>query len=294
MRHVPDSAAGGRCRSGPHGIAGRRFYRGDRPGNCGIAASRRSAVWPTSRRSRSPRRPTAFVLLDAAGRPLTPIILWPDRRAADLEAEVRRRCDVPGFSATTGVPQVSFQFMAAKLLWLQRQSPETWKRTDKLCLISDYLTLLAHRQARHRGGRGGADGLGRHSSLPVVARDARSLRDRPSAGLPSIVRAGTDLGPIDPAAAQRFGLPDVVPFRRRLSRSIRRGHRGGQHRAGNALGNDRHRAGDGSLRRSVRRSAWSRRLSGAGVSRRALLADGLRRRFGQLSSMVSRSTARSA
>ena len=36
----------------------------------------------------------SFVLLDADDRPLTPFILWPDRRAAELEAEVRRRCDV--------------------------------------------------------------------------------------------------------------------------------------------------------------------------------------------------------
>ena len=74
--------------------------------------------------------------------------------------------------------------MAAKLLWLQRQSPEIWKQTDKLCLISDYLTLLLHRQTRHRGGSGGTDGLGRYSSLPVVARDARALRDRPASAFP--------------------------------------------------------------------------------------------------------------
>ena len=33
----------------------------------------------------------SFLLLDANTRPLTPIILWPDRRAADLEAEIRDR-----------------------------------------------------------------------------------------------------------------------------------------------------------------------------------------------------------
>ena len=48
----------------------------------------------------------SFVLLDAEDRPLTPLILWPDRRAEQLEEEVRRRCDIPGFSATTGIPRI--------------------------------------------------------------------------------------------------------------------------------------------------------------------------------------------
>ena len=38
----------------------------------------------------------SFVLLDAGNQPLTPIILWPDRRAAELEAEVRKRFAMPG------------------------------------------------------------------------------------------------------------------------------------------------------------------------------------------------------
>jgi xylulokinase len=153
----------------------------------------------------------SFVLLDAAGRPLGPIILWPDRRAADLETEARRRCDVPGFSATTGIPQMSLQFMAAKLLWLQRQSPATWEQTDRLCLISDYFTLLLTGQHVTEAGAAGLTGLvdiHRCRWWPeMLARF--SIDER---WLPSIVRAGSDLGPIDPAAAKRLGLPVACRF----------------------------------------------------------------------------------
>ena len=67
----------------------------------------------------------SFVLLDSENRPLIPLILWPDRRAAQLDAEVRSRCDIPEFPAMTGLPQINFQCMPAKLLWLQNESPET-------------------------------------------------------------------------------------------------------------------------------------------------------------------------
>ena len=63
----------------------------------------------------------SFLLMDAAGKPLTPILLWPDRRTADLDAEVRQRCAAAGFATTTGVPQLNPCFMIAKLLWLQRR-----------------------------------------------------------------------------------------------------------------------------------------------------------------------------
>ena len=56
----------------------------------------------------------SFVLLDAEERPLTPLILWPDRRAAELEAEVRRRCDIPGFSATTGFSRIELPVHAGE------------------------------------------------------------------------------------------------------------------------------------------------------------------------------------
>jgi xylulokinase len=149
----------------------------------------------------------SFLLLDADGRALTPIILWPDRRAAGLETEVRARFAVPGFSATTGIPQVNCQFMAAKLLWLRLQSPEVCHRANMVCLISDYLTFLLTGQCVTEAGAAGLTGwvdIHRCRWWPdVLVRFGLS-----EAQLPRIVRAGTDLGRVDPRAARRFGLPE--------------------------------------------------------------------------------------
>lgn len=153
----------------------------------------------------------SFVLLDADGNPLTPIILWPDQRAASLEEDVRQRCEVEPFTATTGIPAISAEFMVAKLLWLQRQMPEVWSRTKKLALISDYLTLWLTGQHVTEAGAAGLTGLidiHRCQWWPEMLE--RFSIDRTL--LPKVVRAGTDLGPIAPAIAEQWGLPRTCRF----------------------------------------------------------------------------------
>jgi xylulokinase len=153
----------------------------------------------------------SFLLLDREQCPLTPIILWPDRRAESLDEEVRCHCDIPDFFSVAGFTRINFQCMAAKLLWLQKESPEIYRRTSKVSLISDYFTLLFTGRHITEAGAAGLTGLVDirrcrwHSEL--LARYGIE-RDQ----LPEIVRAGTDLGPITPQAAQRFGLPEGCRF----------------------------------------------------------------------------------
>jgi xylulokinase len=153
----------------------------------------------------------SFMLLDSTDRPLTPLILWTDRRAADLEGEVFRRCDIPGFSATAGFSRINFQCMPAKLLWLRDQSPEVYNQSSKLCLISDYLTLLLTGKHVTEAGAAGLTGLvdiHRCQWYPEMLTRFE-IDER---WLPTIVRAGADLGPITPWAAQCFGLPPSCRF----------------------------------------------------------------------------------
>jgi len=137
----------------------------------------------------------SFILLDDACRPLTPIILWPDARAAGIEEEFRHICALPGAAATTGVPALNRQFMAAKLLWMQRNVPQIWKRTAKICLMSDYLTLVLTGQHVTEAGTAGLTGLLDIHHLrwwpEILAR-----LNIPCGFLPRVVRAGNDLGPI--------------------------------------------------------------------------------------------------
>jgi glycerol kinase len=71
----------------------------------------------------------SFLLLDDRQRPLTPIILWPCRRAENLDAAIRAKFGLRGLIATSGIPGLNFQFMLAKLLWLRCHEPAIWPRS---------------------------------------------------------------------------------------------------------------------------------------------------------------------
>lgn len=148
----------------------------------------------------------SFLLLDRHGCPITPILLWPDRRAAALEPEIDTSSSIPRFSATTGIPELSAQFMVAKLMWIRRQQPDLWQAAAKLCLISDYFTLLLAERHVTEAGAAGLTGLVdiRHCRWWPIALERFAI---PAVWLPELVRPATDLGPVGREAAQAYGLP---------------------------------------------------------------------------------------
>lgn len=152
----------------------------------------------------------SFVLLDGDGQPLTPLILWPDARAAQCVGPLERLMELPGFGARTGVGELSCQFMAAKLAMLATEQPGLWAKARRLCLISDYLGLwLTGCQASE----GGAAGL---TALVDIHKlnwwpEALAAIGVPRPWLGEVVRAGTDLGPLRASAAE-LGLPESCRF----------------------------------------------------------------------------------
>jgi sugar (pentulose or hexulose) kinase len=153
----------------------------------------------------------SFLLLDARDQPLLPILLWPDRRAEPFGNAVAQLAATPGFRATTGVPGLACEFMAAKLLWLQQHASDLYREAHRLCLIGDYLTLwLTGRHVTEAGAAGltGAVDIHRLEWWPAIC-DALVASD---SWLPEIARAGTDLGELRPEAADSLGLPRTCRF----------------------------------------------------------------------------------
>jgi xylulokinase len=81
------------------------------------------------------------VLLDSAGKPLRPAILWNDQRTAEQCAWIENRLggrarviERVGNPALTG-------FTAPKLLWVRENERKTWDSVKKLLLPKDYLRL---------------------------------------------------------------------------------------------------------------------------------------------------------
>jgi len=81
-----------------------------------------------------------LVLLDDRNRVLRPAILWNDQRTAaecDLIRQVvgpQRLIEITGNDALTG-------FTAPKLVWVQRNEPDTWRQVANVLLPKDYLRL---------------------------------------------------------------------------------------------------------------------------------------------------------
>ena len=78
------------------------------------------------------------VLLDDAGRPLRPAILWNDGRSFREAQELREQH--PELSHAMGVIPMP-GFTAPKLLWLARHEPETFRAVRKVLLPKDYIRL---------------------------------------------------------------------------------------------------------------------------------------------------------
>lgn len=84
----------------------------------------------------------SFVLLDAYLSPLTPIVLWSDKRIVERFEEIDRLLAIPGFVETTGVGDFRDHMCIAKLVWFRRHEAATWSATRYVLTISDLLTFL--------------------------------------------------------------------------------------------------------------------------------------------------------
>ena len=110
--------------------AARRRDAGGAGHGPGLAARRPWASPPRGRRwSRGP----------GTGEPLGPFLVWLDSRAG-AEAELLSGAfDRETFYRATGLPELSGALPLAKALWLRREEPEVFARTEKLLLLEDYL-----------------------------------------------------------------------------------------------------------------------------------------------------------
>lgn len=137
-----------------------------------------------------------FVTLDARGRPLHPAILWYDGRAK----EPARRLTARG-AAMDSIAS------AAKILWLRERDPRRMAKAHRHLLLPEYFAWRLTGRAVTDPMTASTSGLASPDSL---AHDPRRLRvaEIRADQLAEIQWAGTPIGPVTPAAARAWGLPD--------------------------------------------------------------------------------------
>ena len=153
----------------------------------------------------------SFLLLDNSARPLTPLILWPDRRADPVDPAVQTLWNRDDFLDTTGFRLASPEFCVAKLRWFQVHEPGMWDRAACVMTISDYLTFGLTDEAI--GDEATASLLGlyhlRRHAWWDVALDSLGLRRM---NLSSLLRPGSRGGQVSALGAQRLGVDPGLPF----------------------------------------------------------------------------------
>ena len=80
----------------------------------------------------------SLLALDARGRPLTPILPWRNTGAADDADELARRLDPHAVHERTGCV-LHPSYWPAKLAWLRRTQPETWRAAARFVSFGEYL-----------------------------------------------------------------------------------------------------------------------------------------------------------
>lgn len=186
----------------------------------------------------------SFLLLDESDRALTPLILWPDRRAVEFEEKVRELLYTASMAARTGVPQVSHQFMAAKLLWFREHRQDIWRQAARLCLISDYLTLLLTGRHVTEAGAAGLTGLVDIHECRWMLESIAALGVPPE-WLPTIVRAGSCCGTVGGRDSRERGCekgfshqPGVCPHFARENNGPPASNKHDEHLAPGEMGTD--------------------------------------------------------
>ena len=149
------------------------------------------------------------VLLDDAGTPLRPAILWNDQRTSAECDEIRERVGLERLIEVTGNDALT-GFTAPKLLWVRRHEPETWARVAHVLLPKDYVRLRL--TGEHVTDRADAAGT---LLLDLAARDwsneVLGAIDVDPALLPRTVEGPEITGRVSTAAAEATGLPAGTP-----------------------------------------------------------------------------------
>ncbi|MFL6021219.1 MAG: gluconokinase [Gaiellaceae bacterium] len=80
----------------------------------------------------------SLLAVDEAGRPLTPILGWRDKRSADAADWLARRIDAAAVHARTGC-HIHTSYWPSKLAWLASEEPDVFRSTRRFVSFCDYL-----------------------------------------------------------------------------------------------------------------------------------------------------------
>jgi sugar (pentulose or hexulose) kinase len=153
----------------------------------------------------------AWVAMDAAGKPLTPIVTHQDRRSVDVALELERRVGRERFLHLSGNRPIPGGISVTTWAWYLKNEPALIKNAD----LVGHLNTFLHRQIT--GARvtdpSNASFMGLYSTVDLGGWN-RELCDTvgvPMSQLPEVLEADRIAGKITGPAARQLGLTEGTP-----------------------------------------------------------------------------------
>lgn len=146
-----------------------------------------------------------LVVVDEAGRPLYPAIVWLDNRSQTEAGEISMQFGVETVFQVTGQPEITPTWPATKILWLRHHQPQVFEHAHKFLLLEDYLLFRLT-------GRFAADPCLLSSSLLFDIRrktwwqEMLDLIGITPDRLPDVQESGQAVGELTAGAARETGL----------------------------------------------------------------------------------------
>jgi len=148
--------------------------------------------------------------VDGRGDPTTPVLMWSDKRSGPDVATLRERIDPETLHQVTGCRPHS-SYWPAKLLWLQRTDPESWRGTRHWLSFADFVTHRLHGQRSTSLSM--ASGTGLFDIARLTWHDgAMSAAGVDSASMPTLIDRDDPLPPLLPGFAGRWPTLASLPW----------------------------------------------------------------------------------
>lgn len=149
------------------------------------------------------------VLLDAAGEPVRPSLIWADTRSGAQARRLEQRIgQEPGYRVLGH--RINPTYSLSKIMWVRDSEPEVFARTAKICLAKDYvvfkLTGVLATDPSDASSTNAFDQVGGSWSDELLA-----AAELPSTLFPEIVASTTVVGGITAQAARDTGLRAGTP-----------------------------------------------------------------------------------
>jgi len=149
------------------------------------------------------------VFLDDSGEVVRPCILWCDQRTSSQCEWINRTVGTELLAKWTGNPALP-GFTAPKILWLEENEPESYRRVRHILLPKDYINMrlsgITATEVSDASGTLLFDVRSRRWSAPML--DALRI---PAEWLPPVLESGDMIGGLSSEAAEATGLMEGTP-----------------------------------------------------------------------------------